>query len=139
MQTLRVTNLLGTVPATRLLNTSAVKTCGRALAVPILAIGVLVLVACEQGRAPADWAERNRVTTGDPQGGAQPVDPKDARATQDVRPGQERFWTLVVAGLVIGSALTVAAGTWYFEMRRRARWRARGEVASEPPRRPTAR
>ena len=33
---------------------------------------------------------------------------------------------------------TVAAGTWYFEMRRRAWWRTRGEVASEPPRRPTA-
>lgn len=93
-----------------------------ALAVPILALATLVLTACEPGRAPADWAARNRLTTGDPKGPAQPVDPKDAHA-QDVRPGQEEFWTTVIAGLIIGSALAVGAGAWYFEARRRARRR----------------
>lgn len=91
-----------------------------ALAALLLIAAALSLAACEQGRAPADWAARNRVGTGDPQGGAQPVDPKDAHA-QDVRPGQEQFWTLVIACLIIGSAMIVGAGTWYFEARRRAR------------------
>lgn len=104
---------------------------GPALAVLLAITATLALSACERGGAPADWAARNRVSTGDPQGGSQPVDPKDARALE-VRPGQERFWTLVVAGLIIGSAITVGAGTWYFEARRRARRRAREDDEREP-------
>ena len=106
----------------------------RAAVGSIVMVGMLALTSCDHGHAPANWAERNRVTTGDPQGGTQPVDPRDARATQDVRTGQERFWMLVVTGLVVASGIAVAAGTWYFEVRRRARQAPRA-AAAEPPRR----
>jgi hypothetical protein len=100
----------------------------------VLALGAAIAAtpaasACAQDRAPAGWAERNRLTTGDPQGAPHPVDPRDARATADARPGQEQFWTAVVAGVLIASALAVGAGTWYFEMRRRARRGARDDAA----------
>ncbi len=74
--------------------------------------------------APADWAARRGLETGDPAGGA-PVDPRDARATASRDTAERRaFWTNLTIGTVVATGVVVAFGVWLLESRRGLRRRA---------------
>jgi hypothetical protein len=87
-------------------------------------------------QAPADWAARQGLSTGDPKQADQPRDQPNAHTTADA--SSEHTTTVVATIVLLAMGLMLPLGAWWLDSRQRRSLRKRAARDRTPARRQDA-